>query len=235
MTSAAQGFELLAGKQIDVVIAGNNAKDMNGIAFLTRSKALYPDTVRLLENDGISSQERTDTLAEAVIFRFLAKPWDQSLQATISEAFQHRDMADESRQLQRNVTSANNELTQLNQQLKKHLAAKETLIQRNETALGVTREILQTLPCPIIGIDTDDMIAFTNEAADALFANGVPLLAAAADKRLPEELCIALKQLPGAPESLIIHGRAYQLRNYGMGSTSCSAGSLLMLIPKEII
>ena len=232
---AAQGFELLASNRIDVVIASEDAKDMSGLEFLGRVKTLHPEAVRLMHADRISPQERAEAIGSGVVFRFLAEPWDESLQGHIEEAFRHRDMADENRQLQRKVSSAHSELAQLNEQLKKLLATKEEQAQRNEAILDAAQEALQHLPWPIIGIDSDHMIAVANGAADALLAEHAPLLASLANESLPPELWSALQPQPQQPEmpaSIVIHGTRYQLRRYGMGSQSRSRGNLVVLIPE---
>ncbi len=231
---AAQGCELLAKHRVDAIIAAERLQDMDGFEFLARVKTLHPDTVRLLLTESSPSQDININIAigDDIIYKILARPWD-TLSVDISEAFRHRDIVTENRQLQSKVTTANHELAQLNEQLKKLLAAKEVQVQRNAAVLDTAQEILQNLPLAVIGIDNDNMIAFANAAADALFAARAPLLAADAREILPEAFCTTLRQTEDISASIDLDGRRYQLHLYPMGTQSHSSGKLVVLLPEN--
>ncbi|MEN9358180.1 MAG: hypothetical protein RL695_2351, partial [Pseudomonadota bacterium] len=232
-THAAQAFELLALHAIDIVIAHETLADSNGIEFLSRLKALHPDIVRLLTGTAASPQEAATTDQSTSqnngFFRYIAQPWDEQLPHLLAEAFRQRDLARENHWLQRKITSTSNELSQLNQQLKQLLASKNAQAQRNETALGVTHEILRSLPSPVIGIDNDGLIAFSNAAAETLFAGASSLLAQPAAMALPAGLSAALEQPPDTPATFVLQDTLYHLQRYSLGTTSEAQGVLLIL------
>jgi diguanylate cyclase (GGDEF)-like protein/PAS domain S-box-containing protein len=73
--NANDGFEILAGNRVDIVISDNDMTGMSGIQFLTRVRKLYSNMLRVL----VSSGDETPTLTRATnmagIHLFLPKNW----------------------------------------------------------------------------------------------------------------------------------------------------------------
>ncbi len=231
---AKQGFELLARNNVDVIIANQRMPGLSGVEFLRRVKTLHPESVRMVLSERSDLQVMTEAINEGAIHKFITKPWDDAvLRANIEEAFSSREMADENRLLQHEVDTANNELAQLNEQLKQLLAAKELQVKRDEISLDIAQEVLQYLPWPIIGIDNENMIAFANAAADSLCAEHAPLITSFAEESLPSKLVEALAQFPVVPDKVTINDISFRLRCTRMGGHSRSKGILMMLLPEN--
>jgi diguanylate cyclase (GGDEF)-like protein/PAS domain S-box-containing protein len=231
-TSAAQGFELLAKHRVEVIIADQRMPDMSGIEFLRRAKSLHPESVRMVLSGYTDILTMTEAINEGAIYKLLTKPWDEAtLRSNVEDAFRSHTVAEENRQLHHEVTAANQALMELNDELKQSLAHKELQVRRNAIALDIAQEVMQYLPCPVIGIDNDNMIAFANLAADKLFIEHAPLLASNAAAALPPRLLEALKKDCATPACLDIGGTTYCLHREQMGSGSRSSGMLVVLLP----
>jgi CheY-like chemotaxis protein len=69
------GFEVLARQQMDIVISDNDMPGMSGIEFLTRTRKLYPETLRVLASSGDDTPTLTRATNNAGIHLFLPKIW----------------------------------------------------------------------------------------------------------------------------------------------------------------
>jgi len=95
--SAAEGFELLALNEVQVIISDQRMPHMNGTEFLSRVKEMYPDTIRLVLSGYTDLKSITDAINHGAIYKFLTKPWDDdALRERIHDAFIfHKSKRDE--------------------------------------------------------------------------------------------------------------------------------------------
>lgn len=86
-SSAAEGFELLATRRIDVVISDLRMPTMNGSEFLDRVKIIYPDVARMILTGDLDLHAATEAINRGTVFKYLIKPWDDKvLLAHVAEA-----------------------------------------------------------------------------------------------------------------------------------------------------
>lgn len=86
--SAAEGLELLALNEVQVIVSDQLMPQMSGTEFLSKAKELYPDTIRMVLSGYSSFESIMEAINNGAIFRFLLKPWDNgSLRTHIREAF----------------------------------------------------------------------------------------------------------------------------------------------------
>ncbi|GGX82273.1 hypothetical protein GCM10007160_07060 [Litchfieldella qijiaojingensis] len=91
---AHDAFELLAKHEVQVILSDQRMPEMNGTAFFSRVKDLYPDTIRIVLSGYTDLQSVTEAINEGAIYKFLTKPWnDEQLRLDIKQAFQHYAMA----------------------------------------------------------------------------------------------------------------------------------------------
>jgi DNA-binding NtrC family response regulator len=96
----AQALEYLATHAVDLVISDYRMPLMDGATFLTRVKKLQPDAVGIILSANTDMDGITRALNQAGIFRFVAKPWnDTELRATIANVLAERRLFLENRQL----------------------------------------------------------------------------------------------------------------------------------------
>jgi CheY-like chemotaxis protein len=86
--SAREAFAILANTSIGVVVSDQRMPEMSGTEFLTRVKALYPHTVRIVLSGYTDLASVTSVINEGAIYKFLTKPWDDdALRSDVRQAF----------------------------------------------------------------------------------------------------------------------------------------------------
>lgn len=117
--SAQEGLELLSRNPVEVIVTDQRIPGMTGVEFLNRAKAIYPDTIRIVLSVYAELQAVTSAINEGTVYRFLTKPWDgEQLRSFIKEAFDHKELADENRQLNLKVLTANQDLARCMRQIR---------------------------------------------------------------------------------------------------------------------
>jgi CheY-like chemotaxis protein len=88
--SAAEGFDLLAGNRVAVVIADLRMPVMGGTEFLGRVRELYPDVVRIIISGQADLDAVTDAINHGFVYRFINKPWQgNAMQEHVADAFRY--------------------------------------------------------------------------------------------------------------------------------------------------
>lgn len=230
--SGAQGLQRLAENSVDVIVSDQRMPTMTGVDFLRRAKELYPDTVRMVLSGYTELQSITDAVNEGAIYKFLTKPWDdERLRSHIAEAFSQKEMADENRRLAGAVLAANQELSAVNERLQQLLTHQREQIHREESSLGVAREVLDNIPAAVIGVDLEGMIAFVNADAEALFGATLALLGQDAEKVLPQGLGNVWRAADQSYHEVQIADHAFRVVCRAVGGEGHSRGRLLVLVP----
>jgi EAL domain-containing protein (putative c-di-GMP-specific phosphodiesterase class I)/CheY-like chemotaxis protein len=93
-TSIKEAFSLLATNDIQVIVSDQRMPEMSGTDFLSRVKAIHPNTVRIVLSGYTDLKSVTEAINEGAIYKFLTKPWDdQQIREQIQRAFlYHADM-----------------------------------------------------------------------------------------------------------------------------------------------
>jgi len=202
--SAAEGLQRLAETEVDVIISDQRMPGMTGVEFLRQAKALYPDTVRMTLSGFTDLQSIIDAVNEGAVYKFLTKPWDdERLRAHVVEAFRRKELADENRRLDLEVTGANREMAELNARLERLLGQQREQAALLQTSAGGAHELLDSLPQAVLGLDPDGLLAYVNETARQwLPAEQLPLGMAPGPLLAP-----ALALPPGGTGTLLVHGQ----------------------------
>ena len=178
-----EALRRLAEHPVDVILSDQRMPGMTGVEFLHRAAALYPDTVRMTLSGFTDLQSIIDAVNEGAVYKFLTKPWDDDrLRAHVAEAFRRKGMADENRRLSAEVETTNALLAHVNSQLSAALDRQREQAMLLQASVGGVREILDSLPLAVIGVDPDGLLVYANAQAHRLFppqalALGVPALA----------------------------------------------------------
>ena len=239
--SGEEGLALLAKHEVGVIISDQRMPHMTGVEFLRKVKILYPKTSRIVLSGYTELESVTSIINEGAICKFLTKPWDDDLlRDNIREAFQHYEMEQENLRLSKELQSANDKLSLLNQNLEQKVADKTREIIHSVNLLQISQEILEHLPLGIIGIDEQNMIVASNRLAEAIFCQypGTCLLGSMAGDILPEAL-LQLLQANYSGQSVQIHssvltlqeGVSMQVLMSTMGGSSQSKGVIMVLSP----
>lgn len=208
-----EGLALLTKTPVDIIVSDQRMPGMTGVEFLRQAKMLYPDTVRIVLSGYTELQSVTDAINEGAIYRFLTKPWDDTLlRSLIVEAFHHKELADENQQLNLKIRTANQELATSNRQLQEVLSHTQAQITRGEVSLNVACKALQCIPIPVLGLDDAGLLTFASEQAQGLFTDARGLLGSALATRLPA-LAAQIKLTPEGEFGLItLASQTYQVQ-----------------------
>ena len=88
--SAAEGMQLLALNDVQVIVSDQRMPHMNGTEFLGCVKEMHPSTIRIILTGYTELQSVTDAVNRGAVYRFLTKPWDDAmLLEHVREAFSH--------------------------------------------------------------------------------------------------------------------------------------------------
>ena len=88
--SAAEGFELLALNEVQVILCDQRMPQMSGTEFLARVREMYPRTFRIVLSGYSDLMSIVDAVNCGAIARYYTKPWDnKQLRANVREAFRH--------------------------------------------------------------------------------------------------------------------------------------------------
>ena len=99
--SGLEGLEQLARHDVGVVISDLRMSKMGGAEFLSKVRAMYPATIRIMLSAYSDVDAVTDAVNMSELYKFFQKPWnDDELLETLREAFRHY----ETRRLQMSET-----------------------------------------------------------------------------------------------------------------------------------
>lgn len=118
--SGQAGLDLLAQNSVDVIVSDQRMPGMTGVEFLKIAKDRYPETIRIVLSGDADVRSVTDAVNDGAIYKFLSKPWsDRQLCECIEDAFLHKEMADDNRQLQMEIVATNQQLAAANRKLER--------------------------------------------------------------------------------------------------------------------
>ena len=231
--SGAQGLQRLAENEVDVILSDQRMPGMTGVEFLRRAKELYPQTVRMTLSGYTELQSITDAINEGAVYKFLTKPWDdERLRAHVNEAFRHKEMADDNRELGERLKSANDELAAVNKRLHRLMDTQLEQIRRDEARLLSAHELLEGIPAPVIGFDVEGIVAYLNADAHELFSLDDSPLGRAAAEALSPELAHIWRTSDGAHVGVQLGDRHFQAVCRPIGSELDRRGKLMVLTPQ---
>lgn len=229
----AAGLAVLAKQKVDVIISDQRMPGMTGVEFLREAKLKYPDTIRIVLSGYTELQSVTDAINEGAIYRFLTKPWDDDqLREQIEKAFEHKELLEENQQLDIKIRTTNQELLAANRHLGEVIHFSRQQIEIDAVSLAIVQEAFQCISIPVLGLDDELVIVFSNSAAESLFAPLGPLLGAEL-QHLSSALAAAVNAAQDGHLAMMqMAGTAFEVRWSAMGQRSRSRGKLLTMIPK---
>ncbi len=90
-TSGREALDILKEKPVDVIISDERMPEMTGVEFLSLTKNVYPDAVRIMLSGYAEPRAMENAINEGGIYKFIAKPWDDGdLQAAVRQSLELR-------------------------------------------------------------------------------------------------------------------------------------------------
>ncbi|WMN61783.1 response regulator (plasmid) [Pseudoalteromonas xiamenensis] len=138
------GFEALAALEKDdfeVIISDMRMPQMTGDVFLAKTKALSPDSQRILLTGYSDFSSTVNAVNEGGIHFYLQKPWqNEHLLSTVKEAVEKYRLKKQNAELQEKVKKQNAELKELNQSLEQLVEKRTSQIKQVLKQLEVAHE-----------------------------------------------------------------------------------------------
>lgn len=132
---------------VDIIMSDMRMPMMDGAEFLTKSRILQPDTIRLLLTGHSDIDATVKAINEGAIFTYLAKPWDnEDLKLKIAKAGEHYLLKKEKERLAATLVRVNQKLEDLNSSLEMKVIERtrelELSKQKLQNSLDVQKELL---------------------------------------------------------------------------------------------
>lgn len=101
-----EGLKLLEMREFDLVVSDQNMPGMEGVTFLKKVKAEYPQTLTIMLTGAKDIQVAMQAINDAGVYKFIMKPWDDDdLKVTIRRALESLDLVRERDALRERVKS----------------------------------------------------------------------------------------------------------------------------------
>jgi CheY-like chemotaxis protein len=224
----------LADSPVDVILSDQRMPGMTGVEFLRRAKELYPSTVRMVLSGFTELQSVIDAVNEGAVYKFLTKPWDDNrLREHVAEAFRQKELADDNRRLAGEVEQANASYASLNLKLQDSLARQSHNADILERSAQGARQILESVPAAVLGVDPDGLIVFVNEAAGRLLPRAAAAIGNIAATVLPPPLLQMLDRQDAGPRLILIDGQQFTAATRSMQSAEGISGRLIVLLAQQ--
>jgi response regulator RpfG family c-di-GMP phosphodiesterase len=136
-TSGEVALELLAGlENVGLVVSDQRMPGMNGAEFLSKSREIAPNALRILLTGYSDITATIDAINKGGACRYISKPWDDDeLLQTIRVAVEQYQAEKEKRHLNEIINQQNQELELWNNNLKKRLLQSTATIREQNQAL----------------------------------------------------------------------------------------------------
>ncbi len=129
--SGAEGLDMMASEQVDLVISDMRMPNMDGAAFLAAVKAGWPDVVRILLTGYADMASTIDAINRGEIFRYVTKPWvDSDMLLTLRQGLERKALEADKRRLEALTQQQNETLRQLNESLEVKVQARTAELQK---------------------------------------------------------------------------------------------------------
>lgn len=118
-TDAGEALRMVAANPFAVVISDQRMPRMEGVELLEKVRVHSPDTVRIILTGYADVQASVDAINKGAVYRYLNKPWeDDDLRNTIRQAVDQYLLVKENKRLQELTGRQNDELKDLNENLR---------------------------------------------------------------------------------------------------------------------
>ena len=172
-TNGNEALEYLADNPIDIIMSDMRMPEMDGAEFLTKSRDVHPNAIRLLLT-GYSDMESTiSAINEGGVYTYIGKPWgNEELKLTLAKASDHYLLKKQAKELTYQIGAANSELESLNQSLEQKVQQRTEALTSSKKKLQNTLNIQKELLHDIL-----DMMSATIEYRTGFSAGHIKRIA----------------------------------------------------------
>src|SRR6202451_4562527 len=115
--SAAEAYQILERRRVDVVVSDERMPGEPGSGFLARVRERFPNTIRIILSGQASLDAAVRAINEGEVYRFFLKPCNPTdLIFTVQQALAHKRLEEQSRRLLREYQRQASTLARLEHQ-----------------------------------------------------------------------------------------------------------------------
>jgi response regulator RpfG family c-di-GMP phosphodiesterase len=142
--SGQAGLEILERETIDLVISDMRMPEMDGARFLEQVRLRWPATMRILLTGYADVSSTIDAINRGEIYRYIAKPWDDTdLLLIVRDALDRQRLREENTRLLALTQAQNDELKDLNANLEFKVRQRTTEIEQINSFLNLANNRLK--------------------------------------------------------------------------------------------
>lgn len=109
--SASEATEILATRDVHIIISDQRMPNMTGTAFFSSILAEYPDPVRMLLTGYADIQAVIDGINKGEVFRYFSKPWnDEEIIKNVQDAWEVYKLRQQNKALTEKLIDNNQKL-----------------------------------------------------------------------------------------------------------------------------
>lgn len=239
-TSGEEGLNIMASRDVHLVISDHRMPQMSGISFLAKVRETYPDTIRILLTGYTEVDSIKASINEGHVYKFLLKPWnDDDLKQEIKKALERYDLLESNQALHLMVAAKNKELEQINKDLETIIKQRTRELELQNQALELTRVLFRGLPMVAMGVSYDRTIILINRQAEKLKINdrmvivGNSLTDYFSQDTMKELLPVFESQINEIRFDITINGHTYVLMLSALTGRFVGKGFILCLRQRE--
>lgn len=117
-SSGAEALRILERASCQVVVSDQRMPEMSGVDLLAAVRERHPNIVRMMLTGFTEMDVAVEAINRGEIYRLITKPWnDDELRAILRQAFDHHDLKQEVRRLDRITREQNRRLQEMNRTL----------------------------------------------------------------------------------------------------------------------
>ena len=177
-----EALEILDRTPAQVVVSDQRMPEMSGVDLLQAIRDRQPNVVRMM----LTGYTQMDVAVEAInrgeIYRLITKPWnDEELKATLRQAFDHFDLREEIKRLNRVTREQNLKLQDMNRNLEQKVRDRTKQLAEKHQELRVA--YIQTIRALAEAVDAKDSHTLGHSERVGVYASKM-----ARELGLPKEL-----------------------------------------------
>ena len=232
-SSGQDGINILEKESVQIVISDYRMPKMNGVEFLRKVYARWPDTVRIALSGYADASAIVAAINEGHIYKFIPKPWnDDDLLVTVKNAIERHSLYGLNRKLSADLMLKNEELSQVNQQLNNLLDEKSRSLDFTSKSLASYQSLLNAVPVGILGIDLSNLIVMCNDSCRSVCEKEAGLVGSNAEVVASEDVrrfISRVKEAGRMTEDMIHKGKRLKM----IGSTIDKKGIIIVFVPED--
>ncbi|MGM0597284.1 MAG: response regulator [Myxococcota bacterium] len=115
-----EALQMVRENDFAVIISDFKMPKMNGLEFLTKARAVSPDSVMMVFSGYAESEAISKAIDKGTLFRFIPKPWNNTeLYGIIIQALEHYELAKKNKELVKTVKKQTREIARLKSKIDK--------------------------------------------------------------------------------------------------------------------